>query len=107
MESGTNHRAYISEIPGRHPSAVPLTPNVKITLNGQAMKLDQRFGDSAEQTVYHPDIVSLRTRESPDRRHRRLKVLVTETIRRRDPMNCPDKVAARLLCPRAETAAIV
>jgi hypothetical protein len=49
---------YYKALVGNHASEVPLTPGAKITLNGQAMKLDQAFWDSAERTVYRWDIVN-------------------------------------------------
>ena len=49
---------YFKALAGNHPGDVPLAPNAKITLNGQAMKLDQAFWDSAERTVYRWDIVN-------------------------------------------------
>ena len=49
---------YFKALVDNHASAVPLAPNVKVTLNGQAMKLDQAFWDSAERTIYRWDIVN-------------------------------------------------
>jgi hypothetical protein len=49
---------YFKALVDNRASAVPLAPNVKITLNGQVMKLDQAFWESAERTIYRWDIVN-------------------------------------------------
>jgi len=49
---------YFKALVDNHASSVPLAPNVKVTLNGQAMKLDQAFWESAERTIYRWDIVN-------------------------------------------------
>lgn len=49
---------YFKALVDNHASTVPLAPNVKVTLNGQAMKLEQAFWDSAERTIYRWDIVN-------------------------------------------------
>jgi hypothetical protein len=49
---------YFKALVDNRASVVPLAPSVKVTLNGQAMKLDQAFWDSAERTIYRWDIVN-------------------------------------------------
>jgi hypothetical protein len=49
---------YFKALIDNHASIVPLAPNVKVTLNGQALKLDQAFWDGAERTLYRWDIVN-------------------------------------------------
>jgi hypothetical protein len=49
---------YFKALVDNRASAVPLAPTVKVTLNGQTMKLDQAFWDSAERTIYRWDIVN-------------------------------------------------
>jgi len=48
---------YFKALVDNRATAVPLAPTVKVTLNGQAMKLDQAFWDAAERTIYRWDIV--------------------------------------------------
>jgi len=49
---------YFRSLVSNRPSDVPLAPNVKITHNGELMKLAQAFWESAERTVYRWDIVN-------------------------------------------------
>ena len=49
---------YFKALVDNRASAVPLAPNVKVTLNGQSMKLEQAFWDGAERIVYRWDIVN-------------------------------------------------
>src|SRR5215813_9787444 len=49
---------YFKALVDNRASAVPLAPTVKVTLNGQAMKLDQAFWDGAERAIYRWDIVN-------------------------------------------------
>lgn len=51
---------YFTALAANNPAAVPLAPDAKITSNGQVMKLDQVFWDSAERTIYRWDIVNER-----------------------------------------------
>jgi len=49
---------YFKALVDKRASDVPLAPNVKVTLNGQTMKLDQAFWDGAQRIVYRWDIVN-------------------------------------------------
>lgn len=49
---------YFKALVDNRAGAVPLAPDVKVTLNGQGMKLDQAFWESAERTIYRWDIVN-------------------------------------------------
>jgi hypothetical protein len=49
---------YFKALVDNRAGAVPLAPSVKVTLNGQAMKLEQAFWDGADRTVYRWDIVN-------------------------------------------------
>src|SRR5580765_2523995 len=49
---------YFNALVANRAAALPLSPGAKVTLNGQAMKLDQVFWDSAERVGYRWDIVN-------------------------------------------------
>ena len=49
---------YFKALVDKRASDVPLAPNVKVTVNGQTMKLDQAFWDGAQRIVYRWDIVN-------------------------------------------------
>jgi hypothetical protein len=49
---------YFKALVDKRASEVPLAPDVKVTLNGQMMKLDQAFWNSAQRIVYRWDIVN-------------------------------------------------
>jgi hypothetical protein len=49
---------YFKALVDKRASEVPLAPNVKVTRNGQTMKLDQAFWEGAQRIVYRWDIVN-------------------------------------------------
>jgi hypothetical protein len=49
---------YFKALVDNRASQVPMASNVKVTLNGQPMKLEQAFWDGAERIVYRWDIVN-------------------------------------------------
>jgi hypothetical protein len=49
---------YFKALVDKRASEIPLAPNVKVTLNGQTMKLDQAFWEGAQRIVYRWDIVN-------------------------------------------------